>query len=388
MNNGYLCATKKEGTSVEKADVRVKCFAASGAGVSECHAIIRSCKPGTSFKEQLDSLSDALNSLLDSMPGFTPVFERFFLSDSATQQSVVEAAFDNRHCAVSVVEQPPLDGTKVAMWVWLQRNISCQFLGKGMFCLSHGRYTQLFSAGVTAKGLSSRVQTREALVAYGEKLGELGCTLADNCVRTWFFVQNIDVNYKGVVYARNEVFNAQGLTNDTHFIASTGIGGRVADPGYFVDMDAYSVKGLAPGQMTYLYAPTHLNRTSDYGVSFERGVRVDYGDRRHVIISGTASIDNKGRVVYAGDIRLQTERMLDNVAALLDEAGCNYEDTMHLIVYLRDIADYRTVTEMLEARFPKTPYVVLLAPICRPGWLVEMECMAVKSQNDPRFPSF
>lgn len=41
---------------------------------------------------------------------------------------------------------------------------------------------------------------------------EQGCKLADNCIRTWFFVQNVDVNYAGVVKARNEVFVTQNLT--------------------------------------------------------------------------------------------------------------------------------------------------------------------------------
>jgi hypothetical protein len=32
-------------------------------------------------------------------------------------------------------------------------------------------------------------------------------------------------------------------------------------------------------------------------------------------------------------------------------------------------------------RFPEHPKVFLLAPVCRPGWLVEMECMAVKQNQ-------
>lgn len=63
-------------------------------------------------------------------------------------------------------------------------------------------------------------------------------------------------------------------------------------------MDTYAVAGLQPEQIHFLYAPTHLNPTYEYGVSFERGTYVDYGDRRQIFISGTASINNKGEVVY------------------------------------------------------------------------------------------
>ena len=92
--------------------------------------------------------------------------------------------------------------------------------------------------------------------------------------------------------------------------------------------------------------------------------------------------------MYPGDIRRQTERMWENVETLLAEAECTYEHVGHLIVYLRDIADYVVVKEMFDERFPSLPKVFLLAPVCRPGWLIEMECMAVKTINNERFPVF
>ena len=50
-------------------------------------------------------------------------------------------------------------------------------------------------------------------------------TMERNLIRTWIYVTNIDVNYQGVVEARNDIFDKEGLTADTHYIASTGIGG-------------------------------------------------------------------------------------------------------------------------------------------------------------------
>ena len=179
----------------------------------------------------------------------------------------------------------------------------------------------------------------------------------------------MDVNYAGVVKARNEVFVTQDLTEKTHYISSTGIGGRHADPKVTVQMDTYAVDGLKSEQIHYLYAPTHLNPTYEYGVSFERGTYVDYGDRRQVFISGTASINNKGEVVCPGDIRKQTERMWENVEALLKEADCGFGDVGHIIVYLRDMADYTVVKEMFDERFPDTPRVItLLLSVARGGW--------------------
>jgi enamine deaminase RidA (YjgF/YER057c/UK114 family) len=123
-------------------------------------------------------------------------------------------------------------------------------------------------------------------------------------------------------------------------------------------------------------------------VSFERGTRIDYGDRRHVLISGTASINNKGLVMYPGDVVKQTHRMWDNVEALLKEADCTYDDVSVMIVYLRDTADHLTVSRLYQERFPEKPHVIVHAPVCRSGWLVEMECMAVKAIDDNGFEPF
>ena len=52
-------------------------------------------------------------------------------------------------------------------------------------------------------------QTRLLLNDYVMQLMEQGCKLADNCLRTWFFVQNVDVNYAGVdVYKRQDKASA------------------------------------------------------------------------------------------------------------------------------------------------------------------------------------
>ena len=81
---------------------------------------------------------------------------------------------------------------------------------------------------------------------------------------------------------------------------------------------------------------------------FERGVMIDFGDRRNVYISGTASIDKEGRVVHEGNIKLQCTKMMENVSALLHEADCSFNDVLLIIIYLRDIADYNYVKPFLK----------------------------------------
>lgn len=359
-------------------------------GVTEYHVMVHATRPEQSFQEQLDAVLNAYYNLIDTeLKGASSVIKRYFLSDAANQYDTLLASVPEAPaCACSVVEQAPLNGTKVALWAYLLTDIGAGSFNEELYRVQHGAYTHLWGGTSVSHAPSSEEQTSLLLKHYVMQLLSNGGHLADDCIRTWFFVQNVDVNYAGVVKARNEEFFTQNLTSKTHFISSTGINGRNADPSVFVQLDTYAVLGLKPEQIKFLYAPTHLNPTYEYGVSFERGTRVDYGDRRQVFISGTASIDNKGNILHVGDIRRQTERMWENVDALLSEAECGFEDVGQMIVYLRDVADYAVVNEMFEKRFPGIPRVIVHAPVCRPGWLIEMECMATKEVKNEDYPCY
>ena len=374
----------------DKTCAEIASFTTADSEVAEHHVMIHVTDHRLPYSSQLKAIDDTLTQLVHGqLGGAKPVFKRYFLSDAYNQSGeVLSLELDYSDYALSVIQQSPLDGTKIALWVYLQTHVETRALPSGLYEVRHGRYRHLWNASAHNLAKNSEYQTRLLLNEYIMQLAQEGCRLADNCIRTWFFVNDVDNNYPGVVKARNQVFFTQDLTDDTHFIASTGIGGRQADPKVLSQMDNYAIDGLQPGQVSYLYAAHRLNRTSDYGVSFERGTRVDYGDRRHVFISGTASINNKGEIVHPGDVAAQTRHMWGNVEALLGEAGCTYDDVMQMIVYLRDIADYDTVRQLYDERFPHTPRVIVLAPVCRSGWLVEMECMAIRSEAARQFPAY
>ena len=332
----------KESYIQEKVKVEISVFHTGTSEVSEYQVMFHPLATDELFEVQLLSLLREYKQVLSTgLQNAVPVFMRFFVSDAANQSEILKGHLtDIPACATSIVEQAPLDGAKVSLWVYLQNGVEMTALSNGLFEVSHGDYHHYWAGSVAYDKDDSEVQTRQLLNHYIGQLTEQGCNLADNCIRTWFFVQNVDVNYAGVVKARNEVFDTQNLTSKTHYISSTGINGRHADYHVLVQMDAYAAKGVTQDQIRFLYASTHLNPTYEYGVSFERGTAVDYGDRRQVFISGTASINNKGEVLYLGDIKRQTERMLENVHVLLAEADCVFNDIQQLIVYLRDVTDY------------------------------------------------
>lgn len=371
----------------ENALADVFCFD-NGTEVKEYHAMIHVSGCRLTYAQQLEATINGYQELLDSLPGKPQaVFKRYFLSDAANQADDIVVA-DVTDCAKSIIQQAPLDGTKVALWAYLMTGVQTGMTKSGLYEARHGKYRHLWNGSVHNLAANSEYQMRLLFNEYIMQLAEEGCKLADNCIRTWLFVNDIDLNYGGVVRARNQVFFTQGLTQHTHFIASTGIGGRQQDPNVLSQMDNYAIAGIEKEQVHYLYAPTHLNRTSDYGVSFERGTYIDYGDRRHVFISGTASINNKGEIMYPKDVEKQTLRMWENVEALLKEAECTYDDVCEMVVYLRDVSDYELVRSLYEKRFPNKPYVIVNAAVCRPGWLVEMECMAIKKIENNNYDIF
>jgi len=352
----------------------------------EWHVMLHVAPSGETFQGQLSriyAVEDQLTTLPD-FQGARYVLKRYFLSDSTNQQPLMRQEAD---VAISCIQQQPLDGSKVAAWLYLVSEAVVKN-EDGTIVSEHNGYRHIWRMGMTSCTGDSAQQTETLLNDYEDVLRRYHATLADNCIRTWFFVRDVDTQYAGMVRARRENFVREGLTEHTHYIASTGIGGSPAETKALIQLGTYALTGFQPAQQRYLYAKTHLNPTYEYGVTFERGTLLEYGDRSHVFISGTASINNKGEVMHVGDIRRQTERMWENVEMLLKEGGMNYGDVMHLVVYLRDTGDYDLVSEMFRQRFPDIPTVITLAPVCRPTWLIEMECVAVKKNHNPEYRDF
>ena len=369
--------------------VQLSSFCPEG-GAGEWHAMLHVEPRGDLFQSQYGRLIEAERQLLsrDNIRGARVIFKRYFLSDGTNQQPLMHDEPDT--CTVSYIQQPPLDGSKLALWLYLQRGTEVEDRADGMgsTLVRHNGYEHLWTMGMTVPEGSIYAQTRTLLEDYEQLLAGREATMEANCIRTWFFVRDVDTSYKGMVVARRENFEREGLSRSTHYIASTGIGGNPSDTRAVIQFGSYALKGFRPEQQQYLYALSHLNRTDEYGVTFERGTRMTYGDRSHLIISGTASIDHRGEVLHVGDIEQQTLRMWENVEALLSEGGGNFSDVMQIVVYLRDISDYDVVSRMFRERLPEIPTVFTLAPVCRPSWLIEMECIAVTPEGNKDFPDF
>ena len=127
-----------------------------------------------------------------------------------------------------------------------------------------------------------------------------------------------------------------------------------------------------------------LNEAPDYGSAFSRGLRVELGGATMLLISGTASVDEKGATVHVGDFGAQTRRTYQNITALLEAEGASWKDVVRTTCYLRDIErDYaqfnriRTEFYRRQGLDPLPASTGIQAILCRPDLLIEIEAMAV-----------
>lgn len=373
-----------------------------GANGSIEHFFMIEAPKGKSFEEQTAALEERYAKALEQrgLSRETAIFRRIFLSDILNQgDAVLDSAFveeiAENPVATSLIQQIPLSGSKIALFAYHIESPAPfvkESIGPRHMLLTKNGLRHLWSAGPWVDGKPTlpapAAETRAVFDELVQMLASQRATLADHCVRTWLFIKDVDIFYQDMVDSRRVLFDENGLTHDTHYIASTGIEGTSADRFDTICMDALSLLDLKPAQISYLNDFGRLCPTKDYGVTFERGTRIAFADRMHYYISGTASIDNRGNVLHIGDVQKQTERAMENVDALLKSGGASMDDMMYLIAYLRDPADFECVSGYLNDAFPSLPTIVVQGRVCRPEWLVEVEGIAVAPNNDPALPSF
>ena len=96
--------------------------------------------------------------------------------------------------------------------------------------------------------------------------------------------------------------------------------------------------------------------------------------------SGQISIDPKTNELYLGDIQEQTRIVMENVGAVLKEAGLNYDNIIKTAIFLTDMNDFSKVNEIYAKYFPEVPPArscVAVASLPK-GVNVEVEVIAYK----------
>jgi len=112
---------------------------------------------------------------------------------------------------------------------------------------------------------------------------------------------------------------------------------------------------------------------------YSQAVRV--GDM--VFTSGQVALDPETGALVAVGIREQTTRVLDNLTAVLDEAGLDLEHVVKTTVYLKNIADFTAMNEVYarylapEGVVPPARSTVEVARLPKDA-LVEIDLIAIR----------
>ena len=99
-----------------------------------------------------------------------------------------------------------------------------------------------------------------------------------------------------------------------------------------------------------------------------------------VFTSGQIPLDPATQQMVEGDIRAQTERVMENLAAVLQAAGASFENVVKSTIFVADLADFAAVNEIYGKRFPRSPparSTVQVAALPK-GARVEIELIAHK----------
>ena len=74
-----------------------------------------------------------------------------------------------------------------------------------------------------------------------------------------------------------------------------------------------------------------------------------------LFLSGQTPLDPATGVLVEGDIAKQTERVLENLKAVLAAAGSSLERVVKTSVFLKDMGDFAAMNEVYGRYFPNDP---------------------------------
>ena len=237
-----------------------------------------------------------------------------------------------------------------------------------------GDYALVKGVGPADCGVPPYDQALSAFENLNASLADFGMDFSD-VVRTWIYADGILGWYTDLNRARDAFFRAHGVF-DRFVPASTGIGWPCGD-GAKVVLGAFAARGRKPGDMVRTPLPSPLQCPAlEYGSSFSRAVELRTPGWRRVLVSGTASIlPGSHEVAHVGDVDAQVDCTMRAVEAIYSSRGMSWRDVSGALVYLKH-ESYRAAWDRWLAghpAFPRAHVRSIVADVCRPEWLFEIE---------------
>ncbi len=99
---------------------------------------------------------------------------------------------------------------------------------------------------------------------------------------------------------------------------------------------------------------------------------------KRIFLAGTAAVGTDGKLIGAGDIRVQTQATLENLKIAVTAAGGTLADIFKTTVYLGDVSDYAGMNEVYRGYVPEGPpaRATLITGFVVAGLLLEIKAIA------------
>lgn len=238
-----------------------------------------------------------------------------------------------------------------------------------------GDETTLHAANVYGCGDDAFAEAYAMFLQAERLLADAGMHFRD-VVRTWIHVRDIDRDYDALNRARREFLRHCGVERRP---ASTGVEGAPVAAAHNFSLSFTAMQASRPLDVAAISTPS-LNEAWTYGADFSRGLRVAGDNQVMLHVSGTASIDEAGHTVHAGDVAAQADRMLHNIATLLAGQGATFDDLVSGVVYLKHPSDAPALHAAFRRHgFAGFPCALVEAELCRTDLLCEAEAVALLS---------
>lgn len=309
----------------------------------------------------------------------------------------------------SILAQSPEDSTLMLEAVFVAQLQLNELIHKhnedsSWLVFQRGGTKMLIAAGLSETSIINNIlqQSQEAFRQLYQILTEENMQFSD-IVRQWNYIEQITqtVNHLSASSQHYQIFNDvrskfyQLADFKNGFPAATGIG--IDCGGIIIDVIAVQHKSdqsvisvKSPVQLdAYHYSKEVLaenHSMSDFSRTtpkFERAKILYTQENKLIFISGTAAISGEESSSQLS-VEQQTERTIENIFSLIsienlqrhgimdnEKASLNY-----LRVYVKYKKDLQTVKNICIQYFANIPVVYVVADICRPELLVEIEAQA------------
>lgn len=152
----------KEIIQLKDSYAEVFCFS-NITEAKEYHITVHINNTRLNFRQQLETLINSYNEIrIRLSDNAVAVFKRYFLSDAANQENEV-FDLETSDCAISVIQQPPIDGSKVALWAYLITGVKTRVLQNGLYMVEHNSYKHLWLGNYYVPEINSEYQTHMML---------------------------------------------------------------------------------------------------------------------------------------------------------------------------------------------------------------------------------